>query len=643
MKNKFMIILTLGVLFGCGDNPQPTEDGQSDSSRPEIGMLETDTVQPDAKKLSEKPENKLNESELFLNSTKILFKYRPISASSYGVPEKLTGYHYQNYLDDYSPENEAKFRAEMRQNAQKILQLVSSSKVPDENVDVVENITQYYAGDKDFAVGFIDSWMGHSPFIVNQINGPMIDVPNTLINSHTIKNIQDAKDYIQRLSQFKSMADSILAKVRSDAREKWIPPKVILKKASNYLHGFTTTPAAQSTLVQALKNKLAKLTLKENKQQQLIKEATIQIEKSVYPAFEMMAREMDQLYPQGRDESGIWAQPNGEQFYAYEIRKLGDTDLSAAEIHLLGLKEVDRITTEMDKILKAEGYSKGSVGERMVALNNEPRFLYPNTDEGRAKLLQHLNGLVNNIKIKMPAYFQTIPPYKLEIKRIPVATQDSSPGGYATSPTLDGSTPGIYWINLRNTKANPEFDLKTLTYHEAIPGHFWQGAISLAQKDLPFIRRIAPYNAYAEGWALYSERLAYEMGMYKDDPFGNLGRLKAELFRAVRLVVDTGIHYKKWTREQAIEYMAAKTGSEKADVISEIERYMNWPAQALGYKLGMLKILSLREYAKQQLGDKFDIKKFHDEVLLGGAVPMKVLDAKIRHWVEMQKKSDNPA
>ncbi|HFB66253.1 MAG TPA: DUF885 domain-containing protein, partial [Aeromonadales bacterium] len=217
----------------------------------------------------------------------------------------------------------------------------------------------------------------------------------------------------------------------------------------------------------------------------------------------------------------------------------------------------------------------------------------------------------------------------------------SSPGGYATSPTLDGSTPGIYWINLRNTKANPKFDLKTLTYHEAIPGHFWQGAISLAQQDLPFIRRIAPYNAYAEGWALYSERLAYEMGMYQDDPFGNLGRLKAELFRAVRLVVDTGLHYKKWTREQAIDYMASKTGSEMSDVVSEIERYMNWPAQALGYKLGMLKILSLREYAKKQLGDKFDIKAFHDEVLLGGAVPMKVLDKKIRHWVKALKKSND--
>ncbi len=641
MLNRLIILFTVSILSGCGDENHSDNREKTGNSNPQVVKVEEDNTQQNTKQPSANPKNKLTENELFSKSAKILFKYRAVSASLYGVPEKLTGYHYQDQLEDYSPENEAKFRTEMRQNAMEISRLRLSDNNEDENVDVVENITQYFAGDKDFSVGFIDSWMGHSAFIVNQINGPMIDVPNNLINSHTIKNIADAEDYISRLSKFKLMADSILAKVHSDTKQNWIPPKVIIKKAANYLHGFTKTPAAQSTLLKALSDKLKNLSLSEKQQQQLINQATVQIEQSVYPAFKMMARAMDELYLRGREESGIWAQPGGEQFYAYEISKLGDTDLSAAEIHQLGLNEVERITTEMDTILKAQGYSKGSVGERMVALNNEPRFLYPNTDEGRATLLKDLNGLVDGIKLKMPDYFQTIPPYKLEIKRIPVATQDSSPGGYATSPTLDGSTPGIYWINLRNTKANPKFDLKTLTYHEAIPGHFWQGAISLAQQDLPFIRRIAPYNAYAEGWALYSERLAYEMGMYQDDPFGNLGRLKAELFRAVRLVVDTGLHYKKWTREQAIDYMASITGSEMTDVVSEIERYMNWPAQALGYKLGMLKILSLREYAKKQLGDKFDIKAFHDEVLLGGAVPMKVLDKKIRHWVKALKKSND--
>ncbi len=310
------------------------------------------------------------------------------------------------------------------------------------------------------------------------------------------------------------------------------------------------------------------------------------------------------------------------------------------QIHQVGLKEVKRITGEMDRILKAEGYTEGSVGERMTQLNLEDRFLYPNTDQGRAELLAYLNQIIQQISPKMQQQFATSPKYQVEVKRIPIATQDTAGGGYYTQPAMDGSLPGIYWINLRDTKANPKFDLKTLTFHEAIPGHHWQVALNMEQDSLPFLRRIAPYNAYVEGWALYSEQVAYELGMYKDDPFGNLGRLKAELFRAVRLVVDTGLHAKKWSREKAIDYMERITGTEHGDVVSEIERYMVWPGQALGYKLGMLKILSLRELAKKELGDQFDIKQFHDLVLLSGAVPMKVLDLKVKQWINSKKQSE---
>jgi uncharacterized protein (DUF885 family) len=219
--------------------------------------------------------------------------------------------------------------------------------------------------------------------------------------------------------------------------------------------------------------------------------------------------------------------------------------------------------------------------------------------------------------------------------------QDSAAGGQYTSPAIDGSKPGIYWINLADITANPKFDLKTLTYHEANPGHHWQIALNLAQEQLPLLRRIAPYNAYAEGWGLYAELVAYEMGMYKNDPFGNLGRLKAELFRSVRLVVDTGMHAKKWTREQAVQYMAQTTGAASSDVIAEIERYMAWPGQALGYKLGMLKIVELRQQAKTALGDGFDIKAFHDLVLLTGAVPMAVLEQKVQLWIKAEQQKNS--
>ena len=577
--------------------------------------------------------------ELYQLSAQTLFKYRPIAASQYGVSEKTVGFHYQNKLDDYSPKVEQALRKNLTELAQKIhaLKIGSTDVKANENKEVMENISAYYAGDPDFSEGYIDSWMGHSPFIVNQINGPMIDVPNFLINNHAIHNIEDANDYIERLNQFDSMANSVLLKLDADAKKGWIPPKVILKKASKYLHGFTKTPVENSTLLKALQQKIAKLDLDKKMQDQLTQQCIQAITNHVYPAFKKVASAIDTLIPNGKDNAGIWAQPNGEAFYRYEIKQLGDSDLTPQQIHQIGLDEVKRITTEMDKILVSQGYDKGTVGERMVALSKEPRFLYPNDDKGRAQLLQDLNGIINQIKQRMPEYFKTIPPYDVVVKRIPIATQDSSGGGYYTNASLDGKTPGMYWINLRNTKANPKFDLKTLSYHEAIPGHHWQISVNLSQKHLPLLRRLAPYNAYVEGWALYSEHLAYEMGMYKDDPFGNLGRLKAELFRAVRLVVDTGIHAKKWTREQAIDYMAQQTGNDKDDVVSEIERYMNWPGQALGYKLGMLKILSLRDFAKKALGADFDIQEFHEVVLNGGARPMKVLDESIRDWVKQKQ------
>lgn len=477
--------------------------------------------------------------------------------------------------------------------------------------------------------------MGHSAFVVNQINGPLIDVPNNLINSHTIANISDAKDYLQRLSKFGDTLNSINQKVIEDAGQGWIPPKVIVKKSISYLQGFVKIDVEQTSLVTSFVAKLDKLAdLSDKEKSELVAEAKNFMLNDVYAGYQKITETMQSLLDKATTESGIWAQPKGTEFYHYSVGKLGDTDLTPEEIHQIGLAEVARISTEMDNILTSEGYREGSVGQRMTALNDEARFLYSNTDEGRAELLTFLNETIDQISKIMPTQFKSVPPYPVEVKRIPVATQDSSAGGYYTPPSINGDVPGIYWINLRNTKANPKFDLKTLTFHEAVPGHHWQVALNLAQEQLPLLRRIAPYNAYVEGWALYSEQVAYEMGLYENDPFGNLGRLKAELFRAVRLVVDTGMHAKKWSREQAIDYMASTTGTEKSDVVSEIERYMVWPGQALGYKLGMLKILSLREHAKKTLGIAFDIKKFHDVVLLSGAVPMNVLDENVKAWIE---------
>ncbi len=623
MKKLKSVLFSLLVITGCGQE----ENSVSSQTNNQSDKPSTTALIP--------PQQETQQTQqIFDDASRTLFKFRAVSASLYGIPDKIAGYHYASTLEDYSPENEALFRKQMRAISQTLSQLDNN----DENIAVMEDIASYYAGSEINSMGFIDSWMGHSAFILNQINGPMIDIPNNLINAHTINSLKDAKDYLNRLEQFEQLASSILAKAKKDEDSGWFPPKVIITKTTAYLQGFSKVAAAQSALVVSFNEKLDKLdSISEADKAILKQQAQKLVATVVYPAFEQLADYTKKLEDKGRQDSGIWAQPGGDKFYQYSIRRLGDTDLSADEIHRIGLNEVERITQSMDIILTAQGYNKGTVGERMVALSEEDRFLYPNSDAGRAELLADLNNMIDEITKKMPDYFATVPPYKVEVKRIPVATQDSSAGGYYTPPTLDGSVAGIYWINLKNTAANPKFDLKTLTYHEAVPGHHWQVALNLAQQELPMLRRLAPYNAYVEGWALYSEKVAAEMGLYKNDPFSDLGRLKAELFRAVRLVVDTGLHAKKWSREQAIEYMAAATGAELGDVTSEIERYMVWPGQALGYKLGMLKILQLREQAKQQLGDSFDLKQFHDVVLLGGAVPMKVLQLKIENWITTKK------
>ncbi|RME69132.1 MAG: DUF885 domain-containing protein, partial [Alphaproteobacteria bacterium] len=290
----------------------------------------------------------------------------------------------------------------------------------------------------------------------------------------------------------------------------------------------------------------------------------------------------------------------------------------------------------MDAILDAQGYTQGSVGERMAALAREPRFLFANDDQGRTALLAYLRELVAQVERRLPAYFADLPRQRVDVRRVPAFNEAGAPGGYYDPPGLASERPGIYWINLRDMTAWPRFGLKTLTYHETLPGHHLQVALALGLPDLPLLRRLAPFNAYVEGWALYAERLAWEIGLYDGDPFGNLGRLQDELFRAVRLVVDTGMHAKRWSREQAIAYMHRVTGNHIDEVTREIERYMAWPGQALGYKLGMMKILELRERARAALGDSFDLSAFHHEVLRAGAMPLPVLAQRIDAWIARQ-------
>ena len=629
MRLSFLALTISGLLLaGCNDAPTNAQPSTATTA------VEVTIAVPAAQ----------TAEQLYQQATQLLFRARALNASALGLSEDVVGKAFNTELENYSAEAEAELRKQLNTVIAQLAALpvpageVDAESVDAENQAVMLNIMQYYAGSNEFPQGYIDSWMGHSAFVVNQINGPTIDMAGALQNSHPISNEQDAKNYLSRLEKFGAALKAVEQRFVSDAATGWIAPKVLLEKSLAILDSYASGAVTEHVLYKDFAKKLdAVKDLPAEAKQQYLTSAALLVEQQVQAGYQQLAATVRAELPKARTESGIWAQPGGDKFYAYSVKQLGDTDLTPEQIHQKGLDEVARISQEMDSILKSEGYKDGTVGARMTALNGEARFLYEDSDAGRQQVLDDLNKYIAEINLRMPELFATKPPYPVEVRRIPVEIQDSAAGGQYSSPAIDGSKPGIYWINLRDIKANAKFDLKTLTYHEANTGHHWQVALNLAQEHLPLLRRVAPYNSYVEGWALYSELVAKEMGMYKDDPFGDLGRLKAELFRSVRLVVDTGLHAKKWTREQAIAYMAATTGTTESDVVSEIERYMAWPGQALGYKLGMLKIVELRSYAKEQLGDNFDIKAFHDLVLLGGAVPMSVLDTKVKNWVAGQK------
>ncbi len=616
------------TLFACGDKETAP-----------INEKEEVLVKPSLPNHAEQKEPAIPPLQVnFDSSAAMLFHARPHYATVLGVDEALAGGAYNHRLDDYSPAAEAKLRAKLREINKQLANMEVTDATDIANQKVMMNLNRYFSGHEKFDIGYIDLWMGLSPFVVNQINGPLIDVPNYMVANQKINNKKDAEDFLQRLDAYDAFLQSVMAKLSHDTEQGWIAPKVILNKTIAGLEAFIEPEVTQHPLYKTFASQVNEIEgISKEEAENMSKQAADHISGGVYSGYRLLIQAQKQLLEKATEESGIWAQPNGPEYYADAVKMLGDTDLSPEEIHQVGLNEVERISAEMDAILVANGHTEGTVGERMLAINDDPQFLYEDSAEGRAELIADLNGYIEEINVRMPELFGTKPPYEVEVRAFPKAREASAPGGMYSSPKIDGSQPGIYWINLRDIKANAKFDLKTLTYHEANPGHHWQVALNLAQDSLPMVRRIAPYNAYVEGWALYSELVAKEMGMYDGDPYGDLGRLKAELFRAVRLVVDTGLHHKKWTREEAIKYMAETTGTVDSDVVAEIERYMVWPGQALGYKLGMIKIVELRDKARNALGEHFDIKAFHDLVLLGGAVPMAILEENVDAWVTSQQ------
>jgi uncharacterized protein (DUF885 family) len=469
--------------------------------------------------------------------------------------------------------------------------------------------------------------------------GTQVQLPNFLETQHVVKNAKTARNYVKRLEATGGKLDAVTAEMLRQTQAGVVLPISLLEKSESGIKDTVRSSPQDSPLVTTFVERMKGAKgLDAAEQSELTRQASEAVKNGIYPAFARMTAALESQRPAAATQAaGVGRLPNGAAYYAAALKEMTTTDYTPDQVHQLGLSEVARVGAEMETLLQSQGLTTGTVAERVQALHKDPRFLLPNTDEGRKQLIAKYQQILDEVNARMPEYFRTVPPEKLLVQRVPVSAENNVAGAYYQSAAMDGSRPGTFFANLRDVHETATWTMKTLAYHEGIPGHHFQISIAQNLKDLPLIRQQTLYSAYAEGWALYAERFAAEIGMYKDDPFGDLGRLEAEMFRAARLVVDTGLHAKGWTREQAIAYMVSTTGMNESEVVTEVERYMGQPGQACAYKVGQLKILELRERAKAALGPKFSLKDFHAVVLENGGVPLTLLDKLVDEWIAKTK------
>ena len=475
----------------------------------------------------------------------------------------------------------------------------------------------------------LNVWQAESntAYAVSQGSGFFATIPDFLDSQHPIDDAADADAYLARVSAFAKALDDENARLKRDAGLGSIAPDFILDTTIKQQADFLGRPPADWGLVSSL----AKRTQAKSIAGDWQAKARQLCEAEVAPAVGRQLAVLKDLRAKATSDAGAWKLPDGEAYYAWLLKVGTTTPMTPAEVHRLGLEQVKSISGQMDGLLKKQGLTKGTVGQRMDALGKDPRYLFPDTDAGRADLLAYLNGVIARIRGKLPQVFATLNRADLVIKRVPPDIEAGAPDGYEQDGTIDGSRPASYYINLRDTGNWPKFSLPTLCFHEGLPGHVWQGTFV---HQLPTIRSQLMFNAYVEGWALYSEQMGDELDMYEDDPVGRLGYLQSIQFRACRLVVDTGLHAMRWTRDKAIQWMVDNNGDPVDAARGEIDRYCAWPGQACGYQIGHLHIDGLRTKAKAALGARFDLRAFNDALLTSGSLPLTVLDGVIERFVK---------
>jgi len=466
------------------------------------------------------------------------------------------------------------------------------------------------------------------PYVVDQSGSAFANVPELLDSKQRVANANDADAYLARLGGFAAQLDQENERVRADAGHGVTPPDFIVSNILKQLTDARAMPVASQRMVTSLDRKTKAANLPGDWASRAARIVTEQ----VYPAFDRQIATLKALRP--RHEAGVWRLPKGDAYYAWLLRVGTTTELGPKAIHDIGLEQTRAIEAEIEVLLRGQGMTKGSVGERLVALGHDRRQFFADSDAGRAELLDYINGLIAAMRPRMAKLSRLDLKAPVLVKRVPVDIQNGAPQGYMNFAAVDGSRPAIYYINLKSMGNWPRRSLGTLTAHEAIPGHVWMGAyLAEHAAEVPLIDSLMQFNAYVEGWALYAEKLADEIGVYRDDPLSRIGYLQDQLLRAVRLVVDTGLHSLRWTREQAIAWMHQHTGDALDSTTSEIDRYCATPGQACGYKIGQIEMLRLREKARQALGPRFDLRDFNDAIIRAASVPITVLETAIDMYI----------
>ena len=528
---------------------------------------------------------------------------------------------HQSKLSVYGLEDQAEDLADMKKS-RAILERYNDSKLTKQQ-RISKNVALF---DLDNKIRQEEEFPFHD-YPLNQIGGIHLNMVQFMTDVHPIRSKNEARAYIDRLNMLDDVFGSTIESLNAQRDAGIFPPRFVFDHVIRQLNELIN--ADQNPIRDVFERKInePELAFSDQFKAELINDLNLAIEESVNPSFQLLLDFMIETLPMADPNDGVWSLPNGDEFYALRLKVYTTTDYSAEDIHNIGLSEVDRISKRMQDILSELGYGDNlNVGEMMNQLNEDPQFLYADTPDRKTIVIKDYSDIVEETWMAAADSFHRMPASKVEVRAVPEYSEQNEAGGYYMSPALDGSRPGVFYANLYDIKQTPTYSMRALAFHEAIPGHHLQNALNLENEDLTLYRRFGYYtSAFGEGWALYSERLSVELGMAKT-LFDELGVLQSELFRSVRLVVDTGLHYKRWTREEAMDYMKKTTGMSDAEVVSEIERYIVWPGQACSYKVGMIKILDLRERAKDQMGDSFDIRDFHSAVLDHGEPPLFIVE-----------------